>query len=61
MSTVVILNVVFAVFAVGGIVALLSRAILADNPWRLSASILRLPWSVIQPPSARAVSGARPA
>lgn len=32
MTAVVILNVVFAVFVVGGIVALLSRAILADNP-----------------------------
>ena len=38
MSAVVILNVVFAVFVVGGIVALLSRAVLADNPGALRRS-----------------------
>ena len=31
MSTVVILNVVFAVFVVGGVVALLGRAIITDK------------------------------
>ena len=37
MTAVVILNIVFAVFVVGGIVALLGRAITLDNPgalWR---------------------------
>lgn len=36
MSAVVILNLVFAVFVVGGVVALLGRAIITDNPeaWR---------------------------
>jgi hypothetical protein len=32
MTAVVILNIVFAVFVIGGIVALLGRSILADNP-----------------------------
>ena len=32
MTAVVILNVVLAVFLVGGIVTLLGRAIIADNP-----------------------------
>jgi hypothetical protein len=32
MTAVVILNIVFAVFVVGGIVALLGRAIVADSP-----------------------------
>jgi hypothetical protein len=32
MTAIVILNIVFAVFVVGGIVALLGRAIILDNP-----------------------------
>jgi hypothetical protein len=35
MTAILILNVVFAVFVAGGIVALLGRAIVADNPGAL--------------------------
>jgi len=56
MSAVVILNVVFAVFVVGGIVALLGRAILADGA---GERLPRRRTAPARPPATRPARSAR--
>jgi uncharacterized membrane protein len=61
MTAIVILNIVFAVFVVGGIVGLLSRAILVGNPGIPPAAATRAPADPRQvPPRAGPRAGLRP-
>lgn len=61
MTAVVILNIVFAVFVVGGIVALLGRAIIADNPGTRLPGPRTAPAKPASQRQARAARGARSA
>lgn len=58
MTAVVILNIVFAVFVVAGIVALLGSAILADKSYTPRARRVRVPATPARFRSARSARGA---